>query len=33
MAGAEIKGYHVLITGDKTISDDYKDKTKENGIA
>ena len=29
MARPEIKGYHVLLTGDKKIPNDDKDKTKE----
>ena len=29
MAGSEIKGYHVLLTGDNKILTDEADKTKE----
>ena len=29
MARAVIKGYHILLTGDKTILDDDKDETRE----
>ena len=33
MERAVIKGYHVLLTGDKTIPSDDKDKTKQKEIA